>query len=367
MFSAADKQKMLHLFEQGKTYREIGKMYGISKDAVRGILRRTKRSHIDSNSLTYLRIQSERRKLQQEKADLKKLIREYATFEQIIEHLDCAISKLPALNKPAGNFVHPSTNQQLVMLISDLHLGEKSDTLGIQQYSSDTISERLAKYFSECELIAKEHNISVINLAFLGDLIEGHNIFPAISAYSDTDPIDQCVIVAELLANLINNLSQKCFINIYYVFGNHGRLSNTLQHTTNFEKLIIKYIQSRLFNNTNVKIHDSNGVFTIMTVLNWKYLLYHGDQFRDKENGSLRLKDILNSYGDDFDEIIVGHYHHFYEKELFAKGGSIIQSGSFTGGNEYSLRKLQCLNKPSQIAFIVDEIKGRWATFRIKV
>lgn len=368
MLSKEDKLNIVKLFNSGKTYREIGNIYNLSRDAVRGIVRRNNDVKIEVKKETtspFDKLEIEKQQIRQEKAEIKKYMREYATFDNILEQIQNSIYNLPQLDIPVLiKDVYLDCNQELVMVISDTHIGQIG-SLEFNNFDNEILKERLVKYFNEVKLIAETHNIKKIHICFVGDLIEGLDIYKNINAYSDIDPIDQVIRISEVLSNLINQLSYDYLIEINYVYGNHSRISNNLKSTTNFEKLIFEFIKIRLERNRNVIIHNSNGLYHVVSVLGYNYMLFHGDVLKDKEHAPLRLKDIMNEDGYFIDAIIVGHYHHFYNREMFASGDGIICCGSLIGANDYSFKKLQVASKSSQTCFVVNENKGRYATYRV--
>lgn len=373
-----DKEKIIQLClnrdKNGLTFREIGKQFGLSRDAVRGIFRRWKNKQVNfkddeiSNikSDTFTKLQIERQKLRQEKNEIKKFVRQFATFENIIEQIQEAIYNLPPL--PYYKLQNSKiNNRELVMLLSDIHIGEISDISPINKYNSEIIKKRLVKYFCKVKEIGNEHKINKINLAILGDLITNYNVFNSQINQIDLDPISQIIQLSEILSYLLNELSKDFIIDIYSCFGNHGKVDVKLRDIVNFERLVVEFLKIRLHNNDSIKFFDSNGIWAIMSIFNYNYLLIHGDKLKDKDNFGYRLKDIMSSVDINICEILTGHLHHNYEKELFASGFGILQNGSISGGNEYSLTRLQVSNPPSQTVFVVDEYEGRTATYRVKL
>ena len=312
--------------------------------------------------------QFELQKIRQEKNEIKKYMREHATFDNIINDIKESIKSLPSLLLPEFKLIQNESNNEkvLVMILSDLHIGQISN-LDLNKYDNKILIQRLHKYFQEVKSIAEFHSVKKIILCFLGDLIEGHDIFKSIHAYSDIDHIEQVIKISEVLSRLINELSSKFIIEINYVLGNHSRLSYQLKSTTNFEKLIFNYIKVRLEDNNNVSILPSNDIYSIVKIFNFNYLLFHGHVLRDKDHAPVRLKDIMNNAGHNIHEILIGHFHNSQSRELFANGGELIICGSLVGCNEYSFTKLQAGAKATQTCFVVEKDKGRTATYKVKL
>lgn len=361
--------------ENNLSFRQIGDKFGLSKDCIRGIFRRWKDKQVEpigvnvDNKLPendlFNKIKIERQKLNQEKQEIRKFVKKFANFELIIEEIQDGISRLPSLPYYKLHNIY-NNDRELVMMLSDSHLGEDVDLSPINKYNSNIIKDRITKYFSEVVNIAEEHNVNKINLCLLGDLVTNYNVFKSQIDQNDLDPISQIIELSEILSQLINELSMKFSIEIYYVFGNHGLVDRLLRKTINYERLVIEFIKIRLENNDNIKIHNSNGIWSIMKVFDCEYLLVHGDNTDDK-NAPYRLKDIFNNIGYNFTEILMAHNHHNIERELFSNGYGVLVNSSITGANDYSFNKLQVTSKSSQTCFVVEKNKKRTATYRVKL
>ena len=370
------------------SYSQIGNLFNLSKDAVRGVFRRWKvnidneandNSKPNSNEINLInqeipeipenklfnQNQFDLQKIRQEKNEIRKYMREHVTFDNIIRDIKESIKSLPSLSLPEFKLIQDENNNEkvLVVVISDLHIGQISD-LSLNLFDHKILTSRLHKYFQEVKSIAKFHGVKKITICFAGDLIEGYDIYKGIIDYSDLDPISQVIKTSEVLSRLINNLSNDFIINIHCSIGNHGRLTG-LRNSANFERLILEFIRIRLEYNDNVTIFPSNDyLYSIVNVLGYKFLLIHDGNMRN-DNSALKLKEIMGTYNHNIYEIIVGHLHHSFEKELFSNGQGVICCGSFVGGSDFSISKLQSFSKASQTCFIVEKDKGRFGTYKI--
>ena len=100
--------------------------------------------------------------------------------------------------------VVPDGSNELVVLLSDLHIGAAfSGPFGT--YDSDKAKELLGIYLGRVIEIGKQYGIGKICVGLLGDQISG-NIHKSIAVTNRENVIEQIIIVADLIELFIKSL-----------------------------------------------------------------------------------------------------------------------------------------------------------------
>ena len=122
-------------------------------------------------------------------------------------------------------------------------------------------------------------------------------------------------------------------MNVYCVFGNHSRVNPNKKENVNrenYERLIFKYIE--LKTNVNNFITSENEDYLTYNLLSGRTILCtHGD----KDNKISLVNNYNNVLGFTPDEIHIGHWHSFEDKD--DNLNNIIINGSVVGTDDYAL------------------------------
>jgi hypothetical protein len=155
-------------------------------------------------------LQKERIKLQDERRQYNSFLRNEARWEEIKGIIESE-AKLLNVNKPflPNNTYLKDGKQVASLLISDLHIGIEVNTY-LNTYNIDTAKKYMKTLEEKVINYCKIHNVKELNLEILGDLISGL-IHVTTRIYQQENVINQTMICAEILSEMIYNLSKTSY------------------------------------------------------------------------------------------------------------------------------------------------------------
>lgn len=302
----------------------------------------------ESKRLTELRqeLYKEKCRVQDQKREYNKLLRESARYEHIVDVLKQEIDNVEPIKLNSVMSANP-TNVEAVLILSDFHYGFMVDNV-LNEYNTQIANERLETLLKKTIYYCQIHRVETLHLGLAGDLICGA-IHLQSRVAAEEDLISQVINVSELLANFINELKAKVpNVKVWGVIGNHSRVNadkKSNMPAENFERLIFKYIEARLPNVTVA----TNGLEDWITfkVKDQLAFMTHGD----KDSLSNIKLHAVNLLGKVPDRIYFGHIHHMNIKD--DNGTEIVVNGSIVSTDEYAMG-LRCNTKPYQVLQIFD-------------
>lgn len=297
-------------------------------------------------------IRKEKQKLYDERTAYNKTNRNYARIETDLSYLKSLIEAQGY--RSFEPIVHNKTDNDLLVVLSDLHYGMKaSNRFG--EYNSCVAKTYANNYLAEILKIKETHNSENCYLVLLGDLISG-NIHQTVQLENRENVIEQVQGVSELIANFAHELS-KHFSKVYIngIAGNHSRLSfkDSVLRDERLDNLIPWYLKAKLANVQNIEFQDHlNYDATIGNVIirDREYLIVHGDFDSFNETTVSRLSMMVGNIPE---AIVMGHLHHCAYEEI--NGVKLIRSGSFNGGcDDYTVSK-RLSGTPRQAVCVIDK------------
>jgi hypothetical protein len=206
-----------------------------------------------------------------------------------------------------------------------------------------------------------------------GDGISG-NIHEELTATNELntmptvlDLYEQLIGAFKLLADTFGQVFVPC------VSGNHGRdtkktWSKDRNHTS-FDWLLYQFLARHFAGDKRFTFYVPAGSDALYRVFNTRYLLTHGDQFKagDSIIGPIgpifrgRQKKLARnqSVNQDFDVMILGHWHQYIHTE------TIIVNGSMKGYDEYAAQYNFGFEPPRQALWMTHPRYG--VTYRMPV
>lgn len=316
-------------------------------------------------------LEKTRKKLQTEKLEYSKFLREDARDEMITEQICTAISSTPSFNIP--EYIEPlHTNESYLCVFTDAHYGiefEIKDLFGntLNAYSPEIFEERMWNMFNQIVEIIRNRNINELNLWELGDGIDGIIRLSSQLMKLRYGVIEASIRYATFIANWINELSK--FVRIKYqmvVDSNHCqlRLCNAPKNSfteENMSKVMLIIIKEKLKNNANVTIIENPtgmnyGMFSTYSVLG-----YHGES----KNAEKSINEFSRAYQTPIDYVIGGHIHHSISLETGIRS-EVLGVRSIIGVDPYGI-SLNKTSDPGASMFIFDQIKGLTCEYKIKL
>lgn len=273
-------------------------------------------------------------------------------LEENLNILEKSLKDLGKINFENRDKINISSDNDLIVMLSDLHIGAEYDNM-FGKYNSNIAKERLQRYLNEILDISKTHNAENCYVIALGDLING-NIRLTVQLANRENLIEQVKVASELISNFCYELT-KHFDNVYYtdVSGNHSRVVTNKEDAVHDERLddLISWIVVNSLEHIN-NFHSLNhrkfdiGIADI-EVRGKFYLGVHGDCDTTSKNGVMSLCSMVGFFPEC---VLRGHYHSPSLEEY--NNIKVIQGGSLNGsGGSYEIEK-RIIGKPSQTTLV---------------
>lgn len=309
---------------------------------------------IDSMQDLLVEAQKERFKMSDERAQTRAYMRRIAREETIIEiakQTAEAMSAKKVLN--CNTPIQTTAEKEAIIQISDWHYGLEIDNF-LNKFNPEVCVERVNKLLAECKGYFAYNPVKMIHLVNLGDLIAGR-IHSTIRLESRYDTITQCIQVAEILAEFINELSAIAPVEYYDCLDNHSRLEPIKAESLDLESLvriISWYLKYRFENNKNVHINENilNDDIIVFPVMEGKWTI--GGVHGHKDKPSKVVQNLTLTSKISFDMILTAHLHHFSADE--ANETLVVSNGSLMGVDTYAM-DLRLTSKPSQNIILVSD------------
>lgn len=320
-------------------------------------------------------IKLERYKLQTEKVENNRWHRELARIDLWEEKMANIAKNTIPIQVPEIKLVNTNNKKIGVLGIADTHFGKLVDIKGLMGetlnfFNEDVFQDRMWYILSEVKHIVNKEQLTKIDLYLLGDLIDGMLRQSQLRSlqYGITDSV---VKFGEFIATWLNELSKLCELEVFTSMGNHSEIrplnskAGDFPHE-NVEKLIIWFVQSRLRDNKNIKIHDAKFI-NYKNTLGVNILATHGQKDKNLENS---IKGYTALYNVDVDILLTGHKHCGEGKStgISKTFGNVeyIQFPSICGIDDFSMM-LKRSALPGTNMLIIEEGKGKTVTYDINI
>lgn len=325
-------------------------------------------SYINELKVIKREIEKEKKKIQTEKLEYNKWLREEARDELITEKICDAIRELPALEVPEK--IDISYNSKFYCLVfGDAHYGCEFSLKGlfgesINEYSPEIFENRMWYLLRKTVEFIEKENVDVLNVFNMGDSVDG--ILRVSQLWKlRYGVVDSTIMFGNFLSTWLSELSKYVHIRYQSVSGNHEELRELGQPKgtfteDNMNKVINEIISIRLENNPNFTfIHNPTG-YIYQQVGAYNILGIHGEV----KNMEKTLKDLSMIYNVNIDYLIAGHLHHHKSEEI-GVNSEVINVPSIIGVDDYSLKLMKTSNGAAKI-LTFDNVDGLINDYRIK-
>lgn len=308
-------------------------------------------------------------KLQTEKLEYNKWLREEARDELIVEKICDAISTLPPYTVPT--YIEPKhDNRAYALIYSDEHFGAEFEIRGlfneiINAYNPEIFKSRMWDLFHQTVEIIKKEKIDTLNVFSMGDCCDGILRVSQLMKLK-YGVVEGAIKYADFICYWLNQLTKYVRVNFQMTDGNHTELRMLGQKKGTFTddnmgKVIKEFIKTRLKDNHNFTFIENPTGYIYSQLVGYNILGIHGEV----KNMDVAIKDFSKTYNVLIDYLLGGHLHHTRIEDA-GVNSEVINVPSIMGTNPYALS----LNKTSNAAgklLIFEEGKGIVCEYRMKL
>lgn len=289
----------------------------------------------------------------------------YEAVKEALTSIDIKPVKAPKLDKRSEK------EEVAVALVSDLQLAKVTP-----DYNSEVCAQRMELYAQKIikltEVQRADHPVRKCVVTFLGDIIEGVEIFPGQQWLIDAGLYRQIMVTGpEIVIGFLRTLLTVFdSIEVVWVIGNHGRIGRKgdFDPETNGDRMLGRLVMMMLENEKRITwtLPEGQGErnwYAIARVGNYSALCIHGDQIR----GALGfpwygLGKKVNPWAagvirEPFKDVFMGHHHQRSLIPLNTR--NVYANGSTESYNTFAQENMASMSDPSQWLLFVDPEKGR--------
>lgn len=306
-----------------------------------------------------------KRQYQDQRREYNKILVKDARSEHLEEELIKAANKLSheKMLKNYGPYYNAETDA--VLCLTDWHLGMVTDNIW-NKYDIQTCIERVGQLYRKAKSYLRLHNVGKLHIMVLGDLVHG-SIHSTVRVASEEDTCNQLMHASELLAELINELSQYVNeVHVYSTYGNHARTVQKKEdsiHSDNMEKIIPWWLEWRLKNNSKVIIEDNKFYeFVYLNVMGHDIVGVHGDLENFRKLGIDMHTLFSKQYGFNVEYVFSGDKHH--NESIDSYGIENVLISSLCGTDDHANSK-RLYSKAGQTLCIFNKEDGKVCTYNI--
>ena len=308
-------------------------------------------------------------KVQTEKLELNRWLRENARDELIVEHICQAVAQLKPLVIPDPIYTELS-DREGVLLFGDEHYGTEFEIRGlsnevINSYSPEIFENRMWNLLDQTISIVRKEGFSRIHVFSLGDFEDGLLRVKQLMQLR-YGVVEGTVRYADFISNWLNELSKYVEVEFQTTNGNHTELRMLGQPKGTFTKenmsLVVEaIITTRLVNNPNFTFTKNPTGYIYADILGYKLLGIHGE-VKSMEQA---IKDFSQIYRVQLDFLIAGHKHHS-RSETVGINQEVINVPSIIGVDDYSLSIHKTSNAGATF-LVFEKGKGKSIEYAIKL
>ena len=316
-------------------------------------------------------LEKEKIKLQTEKLEYNRWLREEARDELICEKICEAIKTLPPLQVPS-RIVPVHSNREGVLLLADAHYGVEFKIVGLfgevlNEYSPEIFEARMWDLLNQVIEICKKEGFTSLNVYDLGDEIDGLLRVSQLWKLR-YGVLDSAVYYGRFITTWLNELSNYVCVKYQMVKdSNHcqlrllGQPKNTFKDE-NVSVIITDKIMDKLHDNPNFEfIQNPTGLIFDDNIVGYSVLGAHGEC----KNLEQAIKELSKTYRTQIDFMVGGHKHHQNSINVGIES-DVIGAPSIIGIDDYSL-SLNKTSDPGATLFVLEQCKGKVMEYNIKL
>jgi hypothetical protein len=315
-------------------------------------------------------IQKERYKIQAEKLENNRWLRENARDELILEKIIEAVNNLKQLDIPdVIPVIH--NKREYSLLFGDAHFGVDFEIKGLfgetlSKYNPEIFESRMWDLLNKVVDYIRQFQITHLNVFEFGDFSDGILRVSQLMKLR-YGVIEGTIYFANFISNWLNKLSEYTAIEYQMVEdANHTQLRLLDQPKGTFEKentsLFVKeLIQARLQNNPNFKFVCNPTGMIFKNICGFNFLGFHGEI----KNLEQAIKDFTKKYNTTIHILSAGHLHHS-KSEAVGLCSDTVNVPSIVGVDPFSFSISKLSNAGATILGI-EEGKGKVSEENLKL
>lgn len=290
----------------------------------------------------------ERMKLQTEKLEYNRWLREHARDELIVDKITDAIRELPPIDVPATyrygveDSAIGGDNKTGILCIADPHYGTEFCIKGlngevINAYSPEIFEERMEELLIATFNKVVKNGLQKIKVFSLGDELDGILRVSQLSKLR-YGVVESTIRYSEYLCHWLTRLTEFVDVEFQMVEGNHTELRQLGQPKgtfteDNMSRIIKQFIKVRMENNPHFVMIENESGLIFDTIYGLNALGIHGEV----KNMDAALKNFSVMYNTQIDILIGAHKHH-HSAESVGIGKDVISVPSIIGVDAFSMR-----------------------------
>lgn len=317
----------------------------------------------------------EKIKIQTEKLEYNRWLREEARDELICERICQAIRELSPLDVPnilPANVVGKTYGKREgCLLIADAHYGVDLKITGLfgevmNEYSPEIFESRMWDLLTQVVDICQKEGFTSLNVYDLGDEVDGMLRVSQLFKLR-YGVIESTVRYGRFITEWLNELSKYVYVKYQMVKdSNHCQLRMLNQPKNTFKDDNMSYIIAeklidRLSNNPNFEFIQNPTGYIFDNLVGYNVFGFHGES----KNMEQAIKDFSRTYKVEIDFMVGGHKHHQNSINIGIQS-DIITAPSIIGVNDYAL-SLNKTSDPGATLFVLEDGKGKVMEYNIKL
>lgn len=308
-------------------------------------------------------------KLQTEKLEYSRWLREEARDELITEKICNAVSSLSPLDIP--QHIYPTHNARAYVLVwGDEHYSAEYEIKGLfgdilNSYSPEIFEKRMWDLFDQTVEIIQKENIGVLNAFSMGDFHDGILRVSQLMKLR-YGVVDGTIKYADFISNWLNELTKYVRVRYQSTNGNHTelRMISAPKGTfteDNMGKVVSEFIKTRLKDNPNFEYIENPTGYIYAELAGCPVLGIHGEV----KNMAGAIKEFSSIYGIHIQYLLAGHLHHNKSEEV-GVNQEVINIGSIIGIDDYSLSLRKTANASAKM-LVFEQNKGKVCEYTFKL
>lgn len=262
-----------------------------------------------------------------------------------------------------------------VGMLSDLHVGEVVDSeamMSLGGYNLDIFRQRAGLYVKNflrlLDIERSGREIPRLTLFLDGDFVSGL-IHDELLKTNAVNVMDQMTLAATVVAWVIREIGRYFEeVHISCTVGNHGRTQQKVEFkepSLSWDYMCYQMMAFLLKNDDHITWDIAKSLWAITRVENLDLFHYHGHgriqntlsiPYYGIEKAVREMREIFQVHDLKFDGMVMGHFHHFFERDLGT--GPLIINPCWKGGDEFATLGLRKYSKPAQTLLLIHHKRG---------